>query len=316
MTPAGPLNAGQIERYQAEGYLAPVPALSPAEAAAARANLDSLLQRTGGMADPATRHKPHLQWKWVSDLVRHPRVLDAVESILGPNLLIWRSVFFVKHAHDPHYIAWHQDSAYWGLSTEDEVTAWIALTESTVENGCLQVVPGSHLRPEIPHALQFAENNLLVRGQKALVDIPEGQARRLELRPGEMSLHHVRMLHGSEGNASGGARVGLAVRYIATHVRQRGWRNSATLVRGEDAFGNFDLEPEPRRDGDPATLEWYRRSRRRFAVEVMSATFIRPFPKNLGMLIRWLAHPARLFRATKSLWRPPAVKPRERSVRR
>ena len=260
------------------------------------------------MSDPATRHKPHLHSKWVGDLVRHPRVLDAVESILGPNLLVWRSVFFVKPAGDPRYIAWHQDSAYWGLSSDDEVTAWIALTESTVQNGCLRVVPGSHLRPAVPHELEFAENNLLVRGQRALVDVAEGEQRRLELLPGEMSLHHVRMLHGSAGNASDGPRVGLAVRYIATHVRQRGWRNSATLVRGKDEFGNFDLEPEPLGDDDPAALAWHRRSRRRYAVELLSETFLRPFPKNAGMLVRWLAHPARLFRATRSLVRPPAPK--------
>lgn len=315
MRPAGSLSADQLERYRAEGYLSPVPALSPLESEAARANLDDLMENTASLADPGTRHKPHLHSKWVSDLVRHPRVLDAVESILGPNLLIWRSVFFVKLARDPHYIAWHQDSAYWGLSTEDEVTAWIALTESTVANGCLQVVPGSHKRPTVPHGLQFAENNLLVRGQKALVDVAEGDARRLELRPGEMSLHHVRMLHGSDGNASDGPRIGLAVRYIATHVRQRGLRNSATLVRGEDTFGHFDLEPEPRGDNDPAALAWHRRSRRRYAVEVLSETFVRPFPKNLGMLIRWVAHPARLVRATKSLWRSSAVKPKGKVTR-
>ncbi|MGH9442898.1 MAG: phytanoyl-CoA dioxygenase family protein [Thermoanaerobaculia bacterium] len=305
-TPA--LSDAQVGAYRREGYLSPVLALTPDEAAAARVNLDALMGRTASLADPATRHKPHLYARWVSDLVRHPRVLDAVEAILGPNLLVWRSVFFVKKPRDPHYVAWHQDSAYWGLSSDDEVTAWIALTESTIANGCLQVVPGSHLQPDVPHAIEFAENNVLVRGQKAVAEIPEDRVRSLELCPGEMSLHHVRMLHGSRGNASDGARVGLAVRYIATSVRQRGLRGSAMLVRGEDAFGNFDAEPEPRGDDDPATLAWHRKSRRLFAVELLHETFIRPFPRNLGMLFRWVANPSRLFRATRTLVWPSAMK--------
>ena len=298
----GSLSAEQVERYRAEGYLSPVAALSASEAESARASLDALMVRTGGLTDAGLRHKPHLHSKWVSDLVRHPRVLDAVESILGPDLLVWRSIFFVKPARDPRYIAWHQDSAYWGLSSDEEVTAWIALTPSTRENGCLRVVPGSHRKPAIPHALRFDRHNILVRGQDAVIEVGEGEARSLELRPGEMSLHHVRMLHGSEGNASDEPRVGLAVRYISTRVSQRGFRQSSTLVRGEDRFGHFDLEPAPRWDADPESLRWHRRSRRRYAVEVLFETFFRSFPGNLAGMARLITRPARLRLALRSLW--------------
>src|SRR5262249_50390384 len=166
----------------------------------------------GGLGVPPPRHKPHLYSRWVSDLVRHPAVLDAVESLIGPDILVWRSIFFVKPPRDPRYVAWHQDSAYWGLSSEEVVTAWIALTESTADNGCLRVVAGSHRRREVRHGVNVAEDNGPAPGQKASIEVAESDSRSLELQPGEMSLHPVRMLHGSGPNASAGWRVGLAVR--------------------------------------------------------------------------------------------------------
>src|SRR5438105_15286882 len=117
----------------------------------------------------------------MSDLIRHPRVLGPVVDLLGRDLLVWKSVFFVKEPQTAQFVDWHQDSAYWGFDTEDVVTAWIALTESTIENGCLRVVPGSHRRPEVPHAIRFAENNALVRGQGAAVEVSEEETRCVEL---------------------------------------------------------------------------------------------------------------------------------------
>jgi hypothetical protein len=295
----------QVEAFHRDGYLAPLPVLDGPEAASARENLDALMRRTGRLADPGARHKPHLYAKWIADLIRHPRVLDAVETILGPDLLVWRSVFFVKLPHDSGYVAWHQDGAYWGLDSDDVVTAWIALTESDAGNGCLRVVPGSHRRPEPPHAVCGARSNILVRGQAAEVD--DRDARDVELHAGEMSLHHVRTLHGSGPNPSDDLRVGLAVRYAATRVRQRGGRRSATLVRGKDAFGNFDLEPEPRCDDDPAALAWHRRSRRLYAAELARSS-VRS-PEGLRSAIRLLAHPARLWRGVRAMWKKPAGRP-------
>ena len=297
------LSPEQVLQFRESGYLAPLRVLSRSEVAGARANLHALMEKTAGMTDAAARHKPHLYSKWISDLIRDPRVLGPVADLLGPDLLVWKSVFFVKQAHTPQFVDWHQDSAYWGFESEDVVTAWIALTESTIENGCLRVVPGSHRRPEVPHAIRFAENNLLVRGQGAAVEIPDDETRCVELSPGEMSVHHVRMLHGSGANGSAGPRVGLAVRYIATSVRHRGRRPSATLVSGEDRFGNFALEPEPRFDDDPLALAWHRRSRRRYAGELMWDTIVRQFPGNVTGLARLVAHPRRVGRSLRAAWR-------------
>jgi len=297
------LTQEQVRQFREDGYLAPLPVLSVPEIADARSHLDALMRKTGGMADAAARQKPHLYSKWISDLIRHPRVLGPVADLLGPDLLVWRSAFFVKLGQSPQFVDWHQDSAYWGFDTEDVLTAWIALTGSTIDNGCLRVVPGSHRRPEVRHVIRFDENNQLVRGQRAAVEVRDEEARCLELSPGEMSLHHLRMLHGSGANVSSGPRVGLAVRYVATSVRYRGRRRSASLVAGEDRFDNFVLEPEPRFDDDPVALAWHRRSKRRYAAELLWDSLVRQFPGNLGGLVRLISHPQRALRSLRSAWR-------------
>src|SRR5262249_24535025 len=164
--------------------------------------------------------KPHLVFEWVAELVRHPAILDAVEDLLGPDLLVWSSSFFLKGARDPSYVSWHQDSTYWGLSEPDVVTAWLALSVSSVASGCMRVVPGSHLRDQIPHRDTFAEHNLLSRGQEVLVEVRDADAVAMPLSPGEFSLHYVRMVHGSEPNRADDRRIGLAVRYIPPRLRQ------------------------------------------------------------------------------------------------
>lgn len=252
------LASRDIEFYRENGYLAPLPALTVAEAGVARLQLETLMRATDGLRDPAARHKPHLLTKWVSDLVRHPGILDAVESLLGPNLLVWRAVFFVKPGHTPDFVAWHQDSAYWRLEPDDVLTAWVALTPSTAENGCLRVAPGSHLHPAVPHSVRFSEHNLLVRGQAAAESVPDESARNLELAAGEMSLHHVRLIHGSDPNPSDDRRIGFAIRYIPTYVRQvAGSHDTATLVRGQDRHGNFEHEQRPDADLSEAAVAYH-----------------------------------------------------------
>jgi len=267
-----------------------------------REQLDLLMAETNGLGDPDVRYKPHLYSKWVSDLVRHPAILDAVESVLGPNIFVWRSVFFLKQASSPRFVEWHQDSAYWGLEPYDVATAWIALTDSTRANGCVQVVPGSHHAP-VPHGSSTSKDNILVRGQCASVDIPDTEARAIELRAGEMSLHHIQLLHGSRPNTSGRPRIGLAVRYLATHVRQRGMRQGASLVRGTDAYGHFDHEPEPATDRDPVAMRWHRRSRRRHAAEFAWETIRRASPSTVLGTGRLLLQPGRVWPSLRSMWR-------------
>jgi hypothetical protein len=248
------LSPAAIEQYRRDGYHFPVRVMSSADAARGRARLESVERDLGGPLRGIYRLKPHLLLTWLSDLVRHPAILDAVEDVVGPDILCWNSSFFTKEATSPGYVSWHQDATYWGLSEPDVVTAWVAFTNSTPENGNMQVIPGSH-RLQTPHRDTFHPDNLLSRGQEIAVDVDERQAADIVLQAGEMSLHHVLIVHGSRPNASGDRRIGFAIRYMSTRVQQLSdVRDSATLVRGADAFGHFDLEPRPAADLDPDML--------------------------------------------------------------
>jgi ectoine hydroxylase-related dioxygenase (phytanoyl-CoA dioxygenase family) len=244
------LTPAQVEQYRRDGYLCPLPVLSTGEAARFRAALEAAEAAAGGSLPGPYRHKPHLLYGWAQELIRQPAILDAVEGIIGPDILAWETVFFTKEPRTEDYISWHQDITYWGLDQEgDVVTAWLALSPSTPESGCMRVVPGTHLREVVPHADTFGEHNMLSRGQEIAVEVDEDHAVDLVLQPGEMSLHHVKMFHGSRHNASADRRIGFAIRYLPPHVRQQaGAADSATLVRGEDRHGNFELEPVPAHD--------------------------------------------------------------------
>jgi non-haem Fe2+, alpha-ketoglutarate-dependent halogenase len=242
------LTHAQIAGYEREGYLAPLPVMSEAEARGLRAHLETIEAGMGGPLRGDLRHKAHLLFPFLADLIRHPAILDAVEDILGPDLLCWNTNFFIKEAETPSFVSWHQDSTYWGLSSPDVCTAWVALTPSHLDNGAMAVIPKSHTRDQIPHRDTFDRHNLLTRGQEIAVEVDESEAMPLVLKPGEMSLHHVRLVHGSPPNPSLERRIGFAIRYIPTSIHQLEGEDSASLVRGEDRFGHFELEPRPQRD--------------------------------------------------------------------
>jgi non-haem Fe2+, alpha-ketoglutarate-dependent halogenase len=242
------LSAEAVRHYHEAGYDAPIRAISTEEAANLRRHLEAH-ERQHGVLNSQLRHKSHLLFTWLDELIRHPGILDAVEDIIGPNILCWGTSFFIKEPHTTSYVSWHQDSTYWGLDPADIVTAWVALSESSAENGAMRVIPGSHTLEQIPHRDTFASENLLSRGQEIAVDVDETQAVALPLQPGEMSLHHVRLVHGSEPNPSAQRRIGFAIRYLPTYVRQVvGTQDSAILVRGTDAYHNFQPEQRPESD--------------------------------------------------------------------
>jgi non-heme Fe2+,alpha-ketoglutarate-dependent halogenase len=244
------LNAEQVDAYHRNGFYCPVSAIPTSEAAQLRARLESYEAELGSsIMATALRNKPHLVFTWINELIRDPRIVDVVEDVLGPNILVWGTNFFIKDAQDPAYISWHQDSTYWGLSHPDVMTAWIALSDVTIENGAMRMLPGSHLIDQLPHVDTFADNNLLTRGQEVQIDVDESKAADLPLKAGEMSLHHVRTVHSSNPNPTNDRRIGLAIRYVPTYVSQiSGARDYATLVRGEDTHHNFELESSPKVD--------------------------------------------------------------------
>ena len=243
------LTQAQVEAFNRNGNHFPVRVISGAEANAYREKIEAFEFDHGLIMKTPYRNKPHMVFKWANQLIRHPRILDTVEDLLGPNLLVWGTSFFIKEPNDPAYVSWHQDSTYWGLSHPDIVTAWVALTVSDIPNGAMRVIPGSHLKDQLPHKDTFAENNLLTRGQEVAVEVEDDKAVDLTLDAGEMSLHHVRIVHGSEPNRAPYRRLGFAIRYVPTYVRQtEGPQDYATLVRGKDEYHHFDYESVPRID--------------------------------------------------------------------
>ena len=252
------LSPPQIEQFREEGCVFPIRIMSETEAAKLRGRLEAFERATGGPLKGDMRHKSHLLFVWLAELVRRSSILDTVEDLHGPDLLCWTTNFFIKEAADPAFVSWHQDSTYWGLSTPDVVTAWVAFTPATEANGAMEYIPRSHKLDQIPHRDTFAKHNLLTRGQEVMVEVDHSQRRIITLRPGEMSLHHVRLVHGSPPNPSNDRRIGFAIRYIPTSVAQLAGEDSATLVRGEDRHHHFMSEPQPTRDLDPEFVALHR----------------------------------------------------------
>jgi phytanoyl-CoA dioxygenase PhyH len=271
------LTETQIAAYVRDGYLAPVAALSEAEARALRVKLEAIEGGMGGPLRGDLRHKAHLLFPFLADLIRHPAILDVVEDLLGPDILCWNTNFFIKEAETPSFVSWHQDSTYWGLSSPDVCTAWVALTPSRLDNGAMAVIPASHIKDQIPHRDTFDRHNLLTRGQEVAVEVDENEAVPLVLQPGEMSLHHVRLVHGSPPNPSPDRRIGFAIRYIPTSIYQIEGEDSATLVRGTDRFGHFELEPRPLRDMQDDMLALHRRLTERAAQILYKGTGVDNF---------------------------------------
>jgi non-haem Fe2+, alpha-ketoglutarate-dependent halogenase len=276
------LNYDQVRSYADRGYYFPVRVFDDSEVATFRGHFDDYYAYHSARLNhlPANKHgsiyaHTHTFLRWVYQIVSHPNVLDAVESVLGADLLIWDTGWFVKMPGDDKYISWHQDATYWGLRPPKVTTAWIALSASVPENGCMRVVPASHKHPVLPHRDTFAPQNALSRGQEVAVTVDEDQAVDIILRPGEISLHDIGIVHGSRANTSGLARIGLAVRYISTEVVQDGQvRQFAHLVRGRDEFGHYDLIEPPNTD-DPANNRRQVESLDRLYKNILSANTTR-----------------------------------------
>ena len=248
------LSQSAIDAFRRDGFYSPVRVMSAAEAQKYRRALEAHEAKKGEPLQGNWRHKTHLLFTWADELAHHPKILDAVEDLIGPDILCWTTNFFIKEANSPGFISWHQDSTYWGLEPHDVVTAWVAFTRSNLVAGCMKVIPGTHSKDQLPHVDTFHKNNLLSRGQEIAVKVDEQQAVPCLLEPGEISLHHIKLVHGSEPNRSNDRRIGFAIRYIPTYVRQTKVRDSAMLVRGVDRYGHFDPEPRPQADVDDAAL--------------------------------------------------------------
>ena len=255
------LDRAAVDQYRGEGYYFPIDVLDAREAAAHRARLEAFEAAQGKPVHGPQRNKSHLLFKWVDDLMRHPRILDAVEDLIGPDLLCWNTIFWIKEANSPSFVSWHQDVRYWGLDTSELVTVWIALSPATEASGCMKVLPGSHRGPVLPHRDEYHDDNMLTRGQEIAVEVDESKAAPMALTAGQASLHNVGLAHASGPNRTGDRRIGLSMHYISTRTRQTaGEWDSAALVRGDDRYGHFRLAPAPACDFDPEALAFHERA--------------------------------------------------------
>jgi non-haem Fe2+, alpha-ketoglutarate-dependent halogenase len=239
------LSNDQLQSYFDEGYLYPLKALDTDEAMNYLNHSNEIEKLLGGKPKATELTQMHLSFRWAYDLATDPRILDVVESIIGPNILIWATSIFAKQPHSKSFIGWHQDEKYWGLDSNNVVSAWVALSDSNVKNGAMKVIPRTHFLDLLPHDETRSPENMLTRGQVVRYAVDNTNTRHILLKPGEMSLHNIRIIHGSEPNTSDEKRVGFAIRYISTSVRQIGEKPAAILVRGKDEFGNFPLVSPP-----------------------------------------------------------------------
>ena len=261
------LSPAQVESYERDGFLSPTAALTREEAADLRRKLEAFEETVGGpltsdRADARYRSRTHVLLPWVHSLTRHPAILDAVEDLIGPDILVYTSTWFIKEPESAAIAAWHQDATYFGLRPYVHVTAWLALTDATAENGCMEFLPGSHHGGQRPHRAGVIPGSVNRAGQAIVGDVDDRPAVLAALRAGEFSLHHTLCLHRSQPNQSAGRRIGLAISYVPTHVRHLGvkHRTPAMLVRGVDTHGHFDLEPAPASDHDEQARTAYARS--------------------------------------------------------
>jgi hypothetical protein len=255
----------QQEAYWQDGFLAGLPVFDADEVHQARAGIEALERdhADGGGGRGLTqffRENGHVVLPRLAELARTPAILDPVESLLGSDLLVWSVELFIKEPGARKSVSWHQDITYWGMGeTNEEVTAWVALSEVSREAGCMRFLPGSHRNGIVPHDDTLAPDNLLSRGQE-IAEVDEAQAVHGPLRPGQMSLHHGRCFHASGPNGSDDRRIGLAVRYVTPNARDSApGRDYAMPVRGADETGRWIAIAGARRLFDAADLRLWER---------------------------------------------------------
>ena len=261
------LNQGRLGKtltaqYWDDGFLFPLPAVSPEKALGWRQRLEAVEREylDGGLPLPLNTYKrvnALIVMPLAYEIGTEPGILDVVEDLLGPDILLYASEFFVKEPNTTHLVTMHQDLTYWGLGAIDGlVTAWIALSPATPASGCMDFVRHSHKNPILPHKDSDDPNNLLSRGQEIQVDVSPEDKTTIEIHPGQMSLHHGLTIHGSGPNTSNDRRIAAVIRYVRPDVVPDGdAKDYGMLVRGQIAGSRFIDYPPPASDFDPEALK-------------------------------------------------------------
>ena len=271
------LTPEQVESFRYNGFFFPVPALSPDEIATCLAGLERLETKLGSPvaeADIKWRSHAYAHSPWFNDLVRHPRILDAVEDVIGPDILVWTSTFFIKEPRSKTFAAWHQDGAFFGLEPNEQVCAWVALTDASKTAGCMEMASYRGAARLLHHEAKGLKNSINRAGQTIVERFDRSKPTAMALKAGEFSLHHEFAVHRSAPNHAAHRRVGIGINYLPPHVRVNGpVRLKAMLVRGEDRHGHWDLIDPPAAERDAAALAAHRqvsdRYRENYKVQVV-----------------------------------------------
>ncbi len=244
-------NGQLLTAYQKDGYLTGIHIAEETEASQYRDEYDALETEVGKEKCEIGLIDWHFDYEFIWKLAIHPKIVDVIEALIGPDVMLLATHFFCKYGPREKFVAWHQDVTYWGLEPPDAVTAWYAIDDSDIGNGCMQVIPGSHHQGVKEHGKSEQEGNLLSINQEVPVSKSQAEsAVDLILKAGEMSIHHGMIIHGSLPNHSKRRRCGLTIRYIAPSVKQaednslkRPWK--PILLRGEDRFEHFTTVSNP-----------------------------------------------------------------------
>jgi hypothetical protein len=245
------LTTQQVAHYGDLGYLSPIDALATSDAAWYRAQLEASEEKYGPIRENSKGTRPHLLFRWAHQLARNTSVLDAVEDILGPDILLFQLTIFPKEPGSRSIVSWHQDATYFFLDPPTQLTAWIALADAPIEAGCMEVIPGSHRLGQVKHVEHRSPDNLLTNGQTVDIDLDGATTAFLPLKAGQMSFHDTFLLHRSGPNTSTDRRIGFSASYIPASGRcTKHLRPYATLVRGIDSHHHFEPEHAPETDFD------------------------------------------------------------------
>ena len=254
------LTAVEVENYRRDGFLSPVRMISAGEAVEARRALEDMEASFGGVLRGPVRTKLYLRYPWMYRLATHPAILDAVEDLIGSDILLYQNTVWAKNAGESTYVSFHQDNTYFGHTPCEVVSVWLALSPSKPESGSMRFLRGSHKLGQLPVRYEVEQRNMLSSGQHVDADLSAFAAVATSLEPGEASLHHAFLVHGSPPNVSSDRRVGVTFVYHSPALTQLGaLKTSALLVRGQDRYGHFELEEPPVAADDAATITRHER---------------------------------------------------------
>ena len=258
------LTPAQIQAYERDGFLFPINIYSHDEAAELSRKVEEMEERIGGELQAKFRIKAHLPFPWLVDIVRNEKLLDAVEDIIGPDILCWGASFFSKKARDHRFISWHNDTYFYSYEPQETLSAWVSFNPATLESGCIKYIPGTHKELDPRHEFHPGPDNLVTDG-RTIIGVDKARAVPAILEPGQVVFHHERVVHGSGPNNADHPRVGFVIHYVAPHVRETKFEGAtAMLCRGKDNSGHWLPDPEPVCELDPECLRQLEETRAQF----------------------------------------------------